>query len=192
MNEPEFRCSDSSRLMLEAVSAGIGYACVLCWPSACFVASFKPNDLGQPYWRGTPNLRTDTCGIIAFGIAAVCLCTSEYFRLRRRRRCPVWISNPVLGDDITLVAVAASGTVAILGTGVFIYLSVNAVTHPETLEMRATHLMTWPTEGTLRVMALLACAVSVVVWRSLLPRSRPDGGGAFAEVRERVSNTTRG
>jgi hypothetical protein len=63
---------------------------------------------------------------------------------------------------------ATSETVAILATGLTIYLSVNAVTHPATLGIRATHLAGWPTEGTLRVSALLFCACSVMVLRYLL------------------------
>jgi hypothetical protein len=42
-----------------------------------------------------------------------------------------------------------------------VYLSVNAVTHPYTLTLRATHFASWPTEGTLRVFALLLCVLSV-------------------------------
>ncbi len=41
-----------------------------------------------------------------------------------------------------------------------IYLSVNAATQPVTLGMQATHFASWPTEGTLRVIALLLCACS--------------------------------
>jgi hypothetical protein len=60
--------------------------------------------------------------------------------------------------------------VAVLATGLFAYLSVNAVTHPFTLQIQATHLLTWPTEGTLRVAALLLCVVSFGLFRYLRPR----------------------
>jgi hypothetical protein len=65
---------------------------------------------------------------------------------------------------------AAAETVAVLATGLFGYLSVNAVTHHFTLQIQATHLLSWPTEGTLRVAALLLCIVSFGVVRYLRPR----------------------
>lgn len=48
-----------------------------------------------------------------------------------------------------------------MSTGLVAYISVNAVTHPFTLHLQATHFAPWPTEGTLRVIALAACAASV-------------------------------
>ena len=56
--------------------------------------------------------------------------------------------------------------------GLVVYLSVNAVTHPATLRLQATHLLSWPAEGTLRVVALLLAAVYVAVLRYLWP-ARP-------------------
>jgi hypothetical protein len=58
--------------------------------------------------------------------------------------------------------------VALLATGLVVYLSVNAVTHPATLGVHATHLATWPTEGTLRVAALLSCTCSAAALRYLV------------------------
>ena len=72
-------------LALEASAAGLAYAAGLCWASVCLLASFRPDDLSTPYWRGVPGLRSDTCGILAFLAVAVCLATSEYLRLGRRR-----------------------------------------------------------------------------------------------------------
>jgi hypothetical protein len=65
---------------------------------------------------------------------------------------------------------AAAETVAVLATGLFGYLSVNTVTHPATQQIQATHLLSWPTEGTLRVGALLLCIVSFGMVRYLRPR----------------------
>jgi len=62
---------------------------------------------------------------------------------------------------------AVSETTAVVATGLAVYISVNAVTHPATLEIQATHLAAWPTEGTLRVAALLLCMCSVTVLRYL-------------------------
>ena len=46
-------------------------------------------------------------------------------------------------------------------------LSLNAVTHPITLGMQLTHLAPWPTEGTVRVIGLAVCLVSVATRRYL-------------------------
>ena len=48
----------------------------------------------------------------------------------------------------------------ILATGLVVYLSVNTVSHPASLNLQATHLAPWPTEGTLRVIALVLCVFS--------------------------------
>ena len=58
-------------------------------------------------------------------------------------------------------------TGVVLGTAVVIYLSLNAVTHPVTLGMQLTHLWPWPTEGTVRVIGLAICLVSVATRRYL-------------------------
>jgi hypothetical protein len=67
---------------------------------------------------------------------------------------------------------AVAETVAVLATGLFVYLSVNALIHPATLKLQITHLLPWPAEGTVRVEALLLCACSVAVWRYLRVRHR--------------------
>jgi hypothetical protein len=58
---------------------------------------------------------------------------------------------------------AAAQTIALLATALFVYLSVNSVTHPYTLGEQATHLAQWPSEGSLRVLALMAC-IATVSW----------------------------
>jgi hypothetical protein len=163
-------------LVLEASAAGLAYCAGLCWASVCLVASFRPDDLSAPYWRGLPRLRTDTSGIMAFFVLAVCFCTSEYLRLRRRRDATEARGRRSVSGTTKMGSLAAAETVAILATGLVVYLSVNAVTHPATLEIRATHLAPWPTEGTLRVTALLLCACSVMALRYLL--AGPTGGRA--------------
>lgn len=164
------RGGTSRWLAVEASAAGLAYGAGLCWASVCLVASFRPTDLGAPYWRGVPGLRTDTCGIVAFLALAVCLGASEYLRLRRCRT----QGRGSLTGTMELFAQATSETVAILATGLVFYLSVNAVTHPATLEIHATHLAAWPTEGTLRVLALLLGVCSVTALRYLL--AGPTGG----------------
>jgi hypothetical protein len=176
-------------LAVEAAAAGLAFGSLLEWASTALVGSFRPLDLADPYWRGVPWLRTDTSGFAAFIVAAVCLLSSEYLRLRRRRSAastgavppvpsagavpPVPSAGAVppvpSAGGAVLLAMAAAETVAVLATGLFGYLSVNAVTHPATLQIQATHLLSWPTEGTLRVVALLLCIVSFGMVRYLRP-----------------------
>jgi len=155
-------------LALEAAMAGLGYAAALCWASVCLLASFRPDRLSNPYWSGIPYLRSDTSGIAGFVLAALCLCGSEYLRWRRRAAGRA----PGLSGRCPLLLLSASETAALLCSGLVAYLSVNDVTHPATLRLQATHLLSWPAEGTLRVMALLLTAASVAVLRYLWP-ARP-------------------
>jgi hypothetical protein len=154
---------------IEATTAGLAFGAVLCWVSACLVSTFRPQDLGDPYWSGIPGLRTDNSGTASFIVAAICLAVSEYLRLRRRRL--VEHSQPVQqasgGPDgtVALIVLAMSRMVAILSIGLVIYLSLNSVTHPASLQIHTTHLLSWPAEGTLRVVALLLCVCSVAVLR---------------------------
>jgi hypothetical protein len=164
-------------LAVEAATAGLAFGALLEWVSTALVGSFRPQYLADPYWRGVPWLRTDTSGFAAFIIAAACVLTSEYLRLRRRRRPATFGAAGAAGappraapGDGVLLAFAASEAVVILATGLFSYLSVNAVTHHFTLQLQATHLLSWPTEGTLRVVALLLCVCSFGLLRYLRPR----------------------
>lgn len=166
---------EKRQLVIEAWAVGVAYAAGLCWISVCLVATFHPNDLSFPYWRDIPGLRTDTCGIVAFCVTAVCLGTSEFLRLQRRRGV---LSTPgprarELPNGWSLTALATSETVAVMATGLVVYLSANAVTHPVTLNIQAMHWASWPTEGTLRVIALGLCLGSVTVLRYLLAGAMP-------------------
>jgi len=62
---------------------------------------------------------------------------------------------------------AMAETAAVLCTAVVIYLSFNAVTHPETLALQLTHLLPGPSEGTVRVISLGICLVAVATSRYL-------------------------
>ena len=150
------------RRAAEAVTLGLAFAGLLCWASTALVGSFRDQDLPLRYWQPIP-LRTDTSGFIAFLVAAVCLVTSGYLRLSRRREA---VSGPPPGPPAMLV-LAVAETVAVLATGLFGYLSFNALMHPATLQLHITHLLPWPAEGTVRVEALLLCACSIAAWRYL-------------------------
>ena len=166
------------RLAAEAITAGLAFGAVLGWASTALVGSFRGEDLPGRYWQPIP-VRTDTSGFIAFLVAAICLATSEYLRLRRRRAaaaCPP-------PERPAMLLLAAAETVAILATGLFIYLSFNAITHPASLPLHITHLLPWPAEGTVRVEALLPA--DLFRWRMAVPagpvplgaRAGPGGRG---------------
>jgi heme/copper-type cytochrome/quinol oxidase subunit 2 len=166
------------RLAAEAALFGLGYAAVLIWAGVCLVASFGPS-LASPYWPAIPGLRTDTTGVIAFAVAAISLLVSRYLQLRRRREAP---STRQTTHGVRLLVVqAAAETAAVLCTGVVIYLSLNAVTHPDTLRLQLTHLWPWPSEGTVRVIALGVCLVSVAAGRYLRAASRSPSRAALAQ-----------
>jgi len=156
----------TNRRLIEAVAVGLAYGALLCWLSTCAVASFRGAYLARPYWAAIPALRTDTCGAVAFAVAAVGLMVSEYLRLQRRQT-GVAVKSPQSPRRTELVTRAASETVAVLSTGLVAYISANAVTHPVTLGIQATHFVSWPTEGTLRVLALVGCVGSVGTLRYL-------------------------
>jgi len=151
------------------VAAGLAHTSALCWASTSLTAAFRPELLADPYWDGLPFLRTDTLGIAAFAVAAVALPVAEFLRLRRPA-----VALPPDGPVIQSAAAALARSATWLATALVGYLSLNAVTHPETLAVRATHLAPWPTEALLRVLALAVCAVAATAARhTSAPRTRP-------------------
>lgn len=153
----------NGRLIVESVAFGLGYIAVLIWAGTALVASFS-DSLSLPYWPAIPELRTDTTGFIAFAVAIVSLPISKYLQLRRRSGAP---AQPMTRSSRVLAVQAIADTAVFLGTGLVIYLSLNAVTHPETLRLQLTHLAPWPSEGTVRVITLGICLVGVATRRYL-------------------------
>jgi hypothetical protein len=149
------------RALIEAGALGLAYGAGLCWAGACAVASFRVQNLGHPYWNAIPGLRTDTCGAVAFLVLALSLVTARFQYLERMRIEPPDPAVPRPGSGWQSAALAIGETVAVLSTGLVVYLSANAVIHPATLAIRATHFAPWPTEGTLRVLALAGCVLGV-------------------------------
>jgi hypothetical protein len=153
------------KLAVEAATLGVGYASALCWASVALVGTFASDRLRSPYWPDLPWLRTDTTGEAAFALAAVCLAVSRYLRLRRAAADGQRLSAGRPAAAVAAQAVAETG--ALLATAAFAYLSLNTVTHYYTLRIELTHLLSWPSEGTVRVIALGVCAVSVAATRYL-------------------------
>jgi hypothetical protein len=146
------------------VALGLGYAAVLIWVGSAFVGSFGDFDDAYPYWPAIPHLRTDTAGALAFAVAIVTLVLSRYLQLRRGGRRPAEPAGRPAGVH-ALQSVTDTGL--ILGTALVLYLSVNAAMHPWTLPVQLSHLAPWPSEGTVRVIALAFCLVGAAVRRYL-------------------------
>ena len=159
------RASDQNprKLVVEAIAFGLGYTAVLIWIGSALVGSFG-YDGYLPYWSAIPHLRTDTAGAIAFGLAIVTLGVSRYLELSRRSGVP---TEPVPRSARVLAVQAAADTAVFLGTALVIYLSCNAFMHPVTLNIQLSHLAPWPTEGTVRVIALCVCLIAVATRRYL-------------------------
>lgn len=161
--------SQSNRgLVIESVAFGLGYTAVLIWSGSALVASFTGGE-ADPYWPAIGHLRTDTTGVIAFGVAIVSLVLSRYLQLRRRGEAPPAEApaEPVARSAGVSLVQAVAETAAVLGTALVIYLSLNAVTHPITLRLQLTHLWPWPSEGTVRVIGLGICLAAVATSRYL-------------------------
>ena len=163
------------------MTLGLGYTAVLIWVGSALVGSFGSEEW-TPYWSAIP-LRTDTAGAIAFGVAIITLVPSRYLELRRRNGTPAQPTTE--SRPARVLAVLAVADIAMfLGTAIVIYLSCNAFTHPVTLNIQLTHLLAWPSEGTVRVVALGVCLVSVAVRRYL--RATPARPGQPAAVLEKA------
>jgi hypothetical protein len=165
------RSQDQQKLVVESVAFGLGYTAVLIWAGTALVASFTGGE-SNPYWPAIPGLRTDTTGALAFAAAVVGLVLSKYLQLERRSGPPARPAPRPAGVNLVQ---AVAETAAFLSTAVVIYLSLNAVTHPFTLRLQLTHLWPWPSEGTVRVIALAVCLAAVAVTRYLRATAGPSG-----------------
>ncbi len=166
----------SRRPVVESAAAGLAYAALLWWASVCLVGSFRYEGLAAPYWTAIPRLRTDTSGVVMFFVAGVSICISEYYRTRRNG---AFLSKPsaVNASEVHPAAwaslYAVCRAVLVLATGLVCYLSFNVVTHPWSQPLQATHLFSWPSESTLRMVSLAACALSAAGLRISAIRSAP-------------------
>ena len=170
------RSHNNRKLVVESAAFSLGYTAALIWSGSALVASFSDGE-ANPYWPNIPHLRTDTTGVIAFAVAIISLAVSKYLQLRRRSGAP---SESVTRPAGVLAVQAMAETAAVLGTGLVIYLSLNAVTHPITLTLQLTHLWPWPSEGTVRVIGLGICLAAVATSRYLRATASRPGHAAAA------------
>ena len=169
------------KLLLESATLGLGYACVLIWVGSALMGSFGWAD-STPYWSVIPRLRTDTIGFLAFAVSIVTLVVSKYLQLQRQNGAAP--PRPAVRPAGVLVLQSVAEVAALLGTGLVIYLSCNAFMHPSTLKIQLTHLLPWPSEGTVRVLALGACWAGVAV-RRYLRSTGGQPGTALATAQEK-------
>jgi hypothetical protein len=153
------------RNYLEGALTGLAFAGALAALSVLAVGSFRPADLPSPYWGRIGWLRSDTFGLFCFLVAVLAFTYSEFLRLSRLTRTG---SDTERGDPgpLALFALAAARVTAVASTTLVVYLSVNAITHPYTLVLPVTHLLSWPTESTVRAGALFVTACAVAVSRT--------------------------
>jgi hypothetical protein len=174
------------KLLLESAALGLGYACVLIWVGSALMGSFGWAD-STPYWSVIPHLRTDTIGFLAFAVSIVALVVSKYLQLQRQNGgAPA--PRPAVRPAGVLVLQSVAEVAVILGTGLVIYLSCNAFMHPWTLKIQLTHLLPWPSEGTVRVLGLLACWAGLAIRRYLrVTAGQPTGSLAAAQEKENAA-----
>jgi hypothetical protein len=157
---------DQVRRGIEGGVIGLTYSSALVALSALLVGSFRPQDLSHPYVGHLAWLRIDSFGIVSFFVATVGLAASGYLRRSHEvaRRSATAGQAP---GNICVFTIAVARSLAAAGTILVVYVSINAVTHPITLGRPATHLLSWPTEGTLRAVSLIVVAVAVAIDRTL-------------------------
>jgi hypothetical protein len=157
---------DQVRRLIDGGVNGLAYSSGLVALSAFLVGSFRPQDLSQPYVGHLAWLRIDSLGIVCFFVATVGLATSGYLRRSYGDTRRSATAGPTPGTLSLLTSVVARSLIA-AGTTLVVYVSINAVTHPITLGRPATHLLSWPTEGTLRAVSLIVVTFAVAIERSL-------------------------
>jgi hypothetical protein len=132
---------------------------LLGWVYVAAVAAFRPDILAGPLTSYVP-VRRDTFGACCFVISVAgsfALQLRYGLSGRRARR-----TGPV---D------AALRTVWFYALLIWVYLCVNSITHPWTIERPLTHFVDVPTEGTTASGAFLASAVALFVLRLRAHRS---------------------
>jgi hypothetical protein len=122
----------------------------LGWLYVAVVAVVYPGELSFPIVVGIP-IRRDTLAIICFGVSAV-----AYFLREIRKQS----SGSRDAFSRRTVARASLRTIFVYSTMTAIYLMANSITHPKTMTMPLTHVVDWPTEGTVFAFASFCSVLS--------------------------------
>jgi hypothetical protein len=153
------------RSCVEGAVTGLAYAGTLVALSALAVGTFRPGELASPYWGRITWLRTDTFGLTCFILAALGFTYSEFLRLSRITRHRSDAPTPE-AEPLALLTLATARVLTVASSALVVYLSANDLTQPETLGLPVTHLLSWPTESTVRAAALVVTACAVAVART--------------------------
>lgn len=145
--------------VVEGALTGLATGSALVVAGALAAGSVRPSELPAPYWVRLGWLRTDTLGVICFFVATLAFTASESLRLSRAATRPTSAPADAPTGQTQVLTLAAARALTAAAALLVVYVSVNAVTHPRSLDLPATHLGSWPTESTLRV---AACAVVTV------------------------------
>ena len=163
---------DRRKLVVESAAFGIGYTAVLIWSGTGSGGQLQRRG-GEPVLARDPrpadrhDRRARVRGSPLSVSSSANTCSSSAAAVR--------LLGPRPGPPASTWCRRWPRRAAFLGTGVVIYLSLNAVTHPFTLRLQLTHLWPWPSEGTVRVIALFVCLVAVAVTRYLRATAGPPG-----------------
>jgi hypothetical protein len=157
-------------VLLVAVDTVVVFG-ALGWLYAAIIGVVRPGDLSSRIGPWIP-VRHDTAGIICFGLSAVAYFVGGMFRPPREARMPnvPWRVHGGDGDQTRglrhTVGRASLRTLFVYSTMILIYLMVQTVTYPATMPMALTHLLRWPTERSVLVVALLCSISSFILLRA--------------------------
>jgi hypothetical protein len=152
--------------VVEGALTGLATGSALVAAGALAVGSLRPSELPTPYWVRLGWLRTDTLGVVCFVIATLAFTASESLRLSRTATRPTSAPADASSGPTHVLTLAAARALTAAAAVLVVYLSVNAVTHPRSLDLPATHFGSWPTESTLRVAACVVVTIAAGIART--------------------------
>jgi hypothetical protein len=141
--------TDRGILALAAVET-VALLGALVWGYVAVVAMVYPDRLPVPLVSWIP-LRRDALATLAFAVSVIAFFTSQ----RRRTTLPV-----VWGRTLFTYSAMVS-----------VYLMGNSITHPATMDLPLTHLVSWPLERTVLCGSLVCLVLSFFVLRVLRQRA---------------------
>jgi hypothetical protein len=141
--------TDRGILALAAVET-VALLGALLWGYVAVVAMVYPDRLPVPLVSWIP-LRRDALATLAFAVSVIAFFTSQ----RRRTTLPV-----VWGRTLFTYSAMVS-----------VYLMGNSITHPATMDLPLTHLVSWPLERTVLCGSLVCLVLSFFVLRVLRQRA---------------------